>query len=94
MYGTMAAGAGATGVRSWLAARGFAWLTPRRMRRVTIGLLGGATLASSLLVSGSTARPPAGSRTAPQHVAAPARNVSAGAQHVVLAAPATLDRRP
>lgn len=87
MYGTMAAGAGATGVRSWLAVRGFAWLTAKRMRRVTIGLLGGATLASSLLVSGSTDRDPA-------RAAGPAHPVTAAPAQRVPAASATLDRRP
>jgi len=33
------AAAGATGVRAWLATRGWAWLTPRRLRRATIALL-------------------------------------------------------
>jgi hypothetical protein len=53
MMGAMAAGAGATGVRSWLAIRSPRWLTPARMRRVTIALLGAALLAASFLVSGS-----------------------------------------
>jgi hypothetical protein len=33
------AAAGATGVRAWLATRGWAWLTPRRLRRATVALL-------------------------------------------------------
>jgi hypothetical protein len=33
------AAAGATGVRAWLATRGWAWLTPGRLRRATVALL-------------------------------------------------------
>jgi hypothetical protein len=50
----MAAATGATGVRSWLAARHLTWLTPKRMRVVTIGLMAAALIASSVTVSGST----------------------------------------
>jgi hypothetical protein len=53
MMGAMAAGAGATGVRSWLACRSPRWLTPRRLRAVTVLLLGAALIASSVLLSGS-----------------------------------------
>jgi hypothetical protein len=53
MMGAMTAGAGATGVRSWLATRRWAWLTPPRLRRATILLLGGGLLAAATLVSGS-----------------------------------------
>ena len=52
MAGAMSAGAGATGLRSYLAARGGAWSTPRRMRRVTIALIVGALTASALIVTG------------------------------------------
>jgi hypothetical protein len=31
-----AAAAGVTGLRAWLRTRGWAWLTPRRLRRITI----------------------------------------------------------
>lgn len=50
----MAAAAGATGVRSWLAAHHLTWLTPRRMRAVTISLMVAGLLASSVTLSGST----------------------------------------
>ncbi len=50
----MAAAAGATGVRSWLAAYHLTWLTPRRMRTVTIGLMVARLLASLVTLSGST----------------------------------------
>lgn len=53
----MAAAAGATGVRSWLAAHHLTWLTPRRMRAVTIGLMVAGLLASSVTLSGSTPKP-------------------------------------
>jgi hypothetical protein len=35
----MAAAAGATGVRSWLQTRHLTWLTPRRLRAVTIAVM-------------------------------------------------------
>lgn len=53
MMGAMTAGAGATGARSWLATRRWAWLTPSRLHRATILLLGSGLLASATLVSGS-----------------------------------------
>jgi len=46
--------AAATGTRSYIAAKHFSWVTPRRMRRITIGLLASALLASSLIASGSS----------------------------------------
>jgi hypothetical protein len=57
MAGAMTATAGAAGIRAWLATRAFAWLTPRRLRALTLVLIGGALIASTLLVSGSS--PPA-----------------------------------
>jgi hypothetical protein len=53
MMGAMTAGAGATGIRAWLALRRPGWLTPRRLRVVTIVLLAGALVASATLVGGS-----------------------------------------
>lgn len=35
MATAVSAGAAATGVRAWLATRGYAWLTPTRLRRAT-----------------------------------------------------------
>jgi hypothetical protein len=55
MAGAMTATAGAAGIRAWLATRAFAWLTPRRLRALTIALIGAALLASTVLVSGSSA---------------------------------------
>jgi hypothetical protein len=53
----MTAGAGVSGTRAYIAARHFAWATPRRMRAITIMLLAIGLLASSVLVSGSSAGP-------------------------------------
>jgi hypothetical protein len=46
------AAAGATGIRAWLATRGWSWLTPLRMRRATIALLAVA-LGVTATLSGS-----------------------------------------
>jgi hypothetical protein len=53
MMGAMTAGAAATGTRSWLATRRWAWLTPVRLRRLTIGLLVAALVASATVLSGT-----------------------------------------
>jgi len=53
----MAATAGASGLRAWLQARHFTWLTARRMRAVTIALLIAAFAISSVAISGSTPPP-------------------------------------
>jgi hypothetical protein len=54
MMGAMTAGATASGTRSWLATRHWAWLTPVRLRRITIALLVGALVASATVLSGSS----------------------------------------
>lgn len=54
MAGAMAAGAGATGMRAWLVARAPAWLTDRRRRLATRGLL-----VAGLLAAGAIGPPPA-----------------------------------
>ncbi len=51
----MAAAAGATGTRSWLQAQHQTWLTPKRLRAVTIALFVAAFGFSSVTLSGSTA---------------------------------------
>jgi hypothetical protein len=43
-----AAGA-ATGLRAWLATRDYSWLTPLRLRRVTVGLMAAAFVAAATL---------------------------------------------
>ena len=61
----MTAAAGATGVRSWIAARGGGWLTARRLRAITVALLGIAFAISAVGFSGSggTTRPAHADRT-------------------------------
>ena len=46
--------AGATGARAWLQAHHMTWLTPARMKAVTIALFVVAILVSSFGISGST----------------------------------------
>jgi hypothetical protein len=48
----VAAVGGATGLRAWLAARGFSWMTPGRMRLATISLIALALVGASVGVSG------------------------------------------
>jgi hypothetical protein len=50
----MTAAAGATGLRAWLQTRGWTWLTPTRLKRVTIAACVAAALVSSVGISGST----------------------------------------
>lgn len=50
----MAAAAGASGARAWLQTRAWSWVTPRRLRGVTIGLCGGALAVSTIGVSSSS----------------------------------------
>jgi hypothetical protein len=54
MMGAMTAGAAASGTRSWLATRGWAWLTPVRLRRITMALVIIALLLSATVLSGSS----------------------------------------
>jgi hypothetical protein len=51
----MAAMAGASGARSWLQAHHMSWLTPERLKRITIGLFVVAFVMSSVMISGSSA---------------------------------------
>jgi hypothetical protein len=53
MSTAMAAVGTASGLRAFVASRRFSWLTPRRMRALTIALAIGAVIASATLVSGS-----------------------------------------
>jgi hypothetical protein len=53
MMTAMTSTAAASGIRSWLQGRRYEWLTPERMRRVTIGLVAAALIASATLISGS-----------------------------------------
>lgn len=60
------------GFRSWLQTHNFTWLTPRRLRALTIGAMCAAGLVSTIGFSGAT--PSTSTQTAPTstHVAAPA----------------------
>jgi hypothetical protein len=51
----MTAASAATGFRTWLQSHHFGWLTPRRMRSLTIGAMCAAGLVSTIGFSGSTA---------------------------------------
>ena len=53
----MAAASAATGFRSWLQTHHFGWLTPRRMRSMTIAAMCAAGLVSTIGFSGSTPAP-------------------------------------
>jgi Rad3-related DNA helicase len=53
MATAMTAVGAASGVRSYLGTRRFGWLTPSRLRKLTLALAIGAVLASATLVSGS-----------------------------------------
>jgi hypothetical protein len=50
----MTAASAATGFRTWLQSHRFGWLTPRRMRALTIGAMCAAALVSTVGFSGST----------------------------------------
>jgi hypothetical protein len=53
MMTAMTSTAAASGIRSWLHTRRAEWLTPERLRRITICLVAAALIASSTLISGS-----------------------------------------
>jgi hypothetical protein len=53
MMGASAAVGSASGLRSWLATRNWAWLTPQRLHRITMGLVLTALVASATILSGS-----------------------------------------
>jgi hypothetical protein len=55
MMGAMTAGAGASGARAWLGRMKLSWLTPRRLRRITIALVVVA-LGLATTIAGSTPR--------------------------------------
>jgi hypothetical protein len=49
----MSAMAGASGLRAWLQTRGWAFLTPERLRRITVAAFAIAVVASTVTLSGS-----------------------------------------
>ncbi|HEY4824793.1 MAG TPA: hypothetical protein VIH49_07055 [Solirubrobacteraceae bacterium] len=53
----MVAASAATGFRTWLQSHHFGWLTPKRMRALTISAMVAAGLVSTVGISGSTAPP-------------------------------------
>ena len=53
------AAAAASGFRAWMQTRRFGWLTPRRMRSLTIAAMCAAGLLSTVGFSGSGAAPSA-----------------------------------
>jgi hypothetical protein len=53
----MAATAGATGVRAWLQTQHLTWLSPKRMKAMTIALVVVAFAISSVGISSSTPPP-------------------------------------
>jgi hypothetical protein len=55
MAAAATAGATATGLRAWLAIRGPAWMTARRLRLATVAILLVAVLAAGTQIPGSGA---------------------------------------
>ena len=53
MMGATTAAAGVTGMRSWLVAKGFAWMTPRRTRLATISMIAVGLIGASAGLSGT-----------------------------------------
>jgi hypothetical protein len=66
MAGAMTAVGAASGARAYLNQRRFLWLTPRRLRVITIALVVTALVASATLVSGSST-PDQGAAQQPVH---------------------------
>jgi hypothetical protein len=52
----MVAASAATGFRSWLQTHSYGWLTPPRLRRLTIAAICAAGLVSTVGISGSSAQ--------------------------------------
>jgi hypothetical protein len=62
----MCAASAATGFRTWMQTHHFGWLTPRRMRALTLAVMSAAAVFSTIGFSGAT--PPS---TAGAHVTTP-----------------------
>jgi len=67
----MAAASAATGFRTWLQSHRFGWLTPKRMRRMTIAAMCAAGLVSTVGVSGSGTAGASATSTPAHHSSAP-----------------------
>jgi len=70
MASAMTAVGAASGTRAYVASRHFAWLTPSRLKALTIVLAAAALFASATLVSGSSATPQHGHQAGSQHSSA------------------------
>jgi hypothetical protein len=66
----MAAASAATGFRTWMQNHHFGWLTPKRMRALTLAAMCAAGLVSTVGVSGSTPAPAHASTAGIAHVGA------------------------
>lgn len=64
MATAMSATATAAGTRAYIAQKHFAWVTPKRLHRITVVLIAAALLASGLVASGSSTPPHSGSTSA------------------------------
>ena len=67
----MAAASAASGFRTWMQTHNLGWLTPKRIRALTIGAMCAAGLVSTIGVSGST--PPSSAHTVASAQHAPSR---------------------
>jgi hypothetical protein len=63
----MAAASAASGFRTWMQTHSYGWLTPRRMRRLTIGAMCAAGVVSTIGFSGSTPAAHAGASPPAHH---------------------------
>ncbi len=59
----MAAASAATGFRTWLQTHHLGWLTPRRLKAMTLAAICAAILVSSTALTGSSTPTAAGMRT-------------------------------
>ena len=66
----MTAASAATGFRTWLQSHHFGWLTPARMRRLTISAMCAAGLVSTIGFSGSSTPGAGAAASPPPHHAA------------------------
>ena len=67
MMSAMGSMAAANGTRAWLGRKSAPWLTPKRLRTLTVALFSAALLASAFLMSGSSHGTAATHVTAGQH---------------------------
>jgi hypothetical protein len=66
----MAAASAASGFRTWMQSQNIPWLTPRRMRRLTIAAMCAAGVVATIGFSGATPAPAHADRAAQhQHAA-------------------------